>query len=84
MTCPKCGGNVNQYRHPNSKVWCEACGFVLKEEGEKESQVYLDREEFKLKLTNIKEGLKLLKAFHGEDGFQTEWFVNKLLKECEV
>jgi ribosomal protein S27E len=30
--CPKCGGNTNTFRHPGAKVWCESCGFVVREE----------------------------------------------------
>ena len=83
MVCPKCGGNVNQYRHPNSKVWCESCGFVLKEEGEKESQVYLDREELKEKIDKINDHLKQLK-FHYEVGFNITQVLDNAIKECEV
>lgn len=32
--CPKCGGKTNTFRHPYAKVWCERCGYVLREEGE--------------------------------------------------
>lgn len=32
--CPKCGSATNTYRHPHAKVWCEACGHVLREEGD--------------------------------------------------
>jgi transcription initiation factor TFIIIB Brf1 subunit/transcription initiation factor TFIIB len=31
--CPKCESSTNTYRHPNAKIWCPKCGFVLKEEG---------------------------------------------------
>ena len=31
--CPKCGGNTNTYRHPNAKIWCMRCGYVIREEG---------------------------------------------------
>ena len=74
MNCPKCGGSLNQYRHPNSKVWCETCEFMVKEEGESEGQVYLDREELKLKLIKIKEGLKSVKGFYEEERFEVEWY----------
>jgi len=36
MKCPKCGGDTNTYRHPFAKIWCISCGFVLREEGERE------------------------------------------------
>lgn len=32
--CPQCGGKTNTYRHPYAKVWCEECGYVLRQEGE--------------------------------------------------
>ena len=32
--CPQCGHDTNTYRHPNAKVWCPQCGFVLRQEGE--------------------------------------------------
>lgn len=32
--CPRCHkGNVHTYRHPKAKVWCEHCGFVIRDEG---------------------------------------------------
>lgn len=37
MQCPKCKSfKSNTYRHPFAKVWCEDCGFVIRDEGEKE------------------------------------------------
>jgi ribosomal protein S27E len=33
--CPKCGGSTNTYRHVWAKRWCPACGFVLREEGDR-------------------------------------------------
>lgn len=33
--CPKCGSPTSTYRHPNAKVWCVSCGYVLREEGER-------------------------------------------------
>lgn len=32
--CPRCGSETNTYRHPFAKVWCENCGYVLREEGQ--------------------------------------------------
>ena len=31
--CPACGSVTNRYRHPGSKVWCPACGRIIREEG---------------------------------------------------
>ena len=31
--CPKCNGRTNTYRHPNAKIWCNDCGYVIREEG---------------------------------------------------
>jgi predicted RNA-binding Zn-ribbon protein involved in translation (DUF1610 family) len=34
IACPKCGGHkLNTYRHMFAKLWCESCGFVLRDEG---------------------------------------------------
>lgn len=33
--CPKCGVKTNTFKHPFAKVWCEGCGHVLREEGDK-------------------------------------------------
>jgi ribosomal protein S27E len=32
--CPKCEKETTQYSHPFGKIWCESCGFVLREENE--------------------------------------------------
>ena len=43
-TCPKCGSLTSTYRHPYAKVWCDSCGFVLREEGGKDRVIeYLNR-----------------------------------------
>jgi len=35
--CPKCNSvEISSYRHPDSKIWCDKCGFVLREEGSSE------------------------------------------------
>ena len=37
--CPKCASETNTYRHPDAKVWCDSCGFVLREEGGKDKVI---------------------------------------------
>jgi transcription initiation factor TFIIIB Brf1 subunit/transcription initiation factor TFIIB len=40
MKCPKCGSTkTNIYKHPNAKIWCTECGFVIREEGVTEDPV---------------------------------------------
>ncbi len=42
--CPQCGGGTSTYRHPGAKRWCDACGFVLKEEGLDAPFRYIDED----------------------------------------
>jgi len=62
FTCPKCGGNTNNYRHPYAKIWCTRCGFVLRNEGNRE---YNDVSSY-----SIKPPIGLMdKKFHEEERF---------------
>jgi ribosomal protein S27E len=49
--CPKCQGPTNTFRHPFAKVWCPACGHVLREEGD---QTIMHKED--IKMGEIKDG----------------------------
>ena len=40
--CPKCGSHTNTYRHPWAVRWCESCGYVLREEGDRTPYNYID------------------------------------------
>ncbi len=36
--CTKCKSKTNTFRHPFAKVWCQKCGYVLREEGDQTIQ----------------------------------------------
>ena len=40
LACPVCMRNTTTYRHPYAKVWCPSCGFVLREEGDRNPYSY--------------------------------------------
>jgi transcription initiation factor TFIIIB Brf1 subunit/transcription initiation factor TFIIB len=43
MKCPNCSSTkTDTYRHPNAKIWCTECGFVIREEGVKETPIVSD------------------------------------------